>query len=309
MWKKWLIPAIVALVGPWMLLVGIAMADSPCNRDLTCQRGLQCVENACRATDYMSFDYTPIMNAKAEEFLKEIKGRQLNVVTAESLTSGMIVSTLVNIPLYGSYIYGGFSTYDSDAKRKMLGVKKGNVYTETTARQMAAGALENSRAMVSIAVTGHAGPVDKNKLEDLGVVDAAVFIRTKTPTQDDRTTNQSIAFNTRHRHLELCDGDGQPMTEIMCTQYRSEASSDPNGYVSAPTLSLTRKLIRQNVVISALDLAIEHLRDFSCESDGNTVTCRSLDSMCPERYDGRYTKFNEPTWVIEQHTEPCMAKR
>ncbi|NEO63177.1 MAG: hypothetical protein F6J98_23160, partial [Moorea sp. SIO4G2] len=27
---------------------------------------------------------------------------------------------------------------------------------------MAAGALKNSRAMVSIAVTGHAGPVDKD---------------------------------------------------------------------------------------------------------------------------------------------------
>ncbi|NEO66926.1 MAG: CinA family protein, partial [Moorea sp. SIO4G2] len=63
-------------------------------------------------------------------------------------------------------------------------VKKGDVYTETTARQMAAGALKNSRAMVSIAVTGHAGPVDKDELEDLGVVNAAVSIRTTSESQD-----------------------------------------------------------------------------------------------------------------------------
>ncbi|EGJ29298.1 MULTISPECIES: CinA family protein [Moorena] len=308
--KNKVLMVLVSLILPFVLGVQLAMADTSDSAQ-TCLRGLLYLNNGCSTVDYMSIDYTPVMNEKAESFLKEIKARQLNVVTAESLTSGMIISTIVNIPLYGSYTYGGFSTYDSDAKRKMLGVKKGDVYTETTARQMAAGALKNSRAMVSIAVTGNAGPVDKNKLDDLGVVNAAVSIRTISESQDSDIHEQPIVFNTRHRRMALCDGDGLPMTEVVCQQYRSEAEADPKGYVSAPTLSMTRKLIRQNVVIDALELAQQHLQNFVCTSDGDNVTCKTLDSMCQEPYDGRYIRYGEPTWVIKEHSELCrvgMAK-
>jgi hypothetical protein len=45
-----------------------------------------------------------------------------NIATAESLTGGLIFSTLVDIPFYGYLKYGCFSVYDTDAKRIMLGV-------------------------------------------------------------------------------------------------------------------------------------------------------------------------------------------
>ena len=174
---------------------------------------------------------------------------------------------------------------------------------------MAAGALVNSRALVSIAVTGQAGPVGKDSLEDLGVVDAAVSIRTTSPHQDGpvsaRGEPKTSVFNTRHVRMMLCDGDGLPITHAACRQYRAEAEADPKGFVSDPILSLTRKLIRQNVVIEALRMARQHLHEFVCEEDGDTVTCASLGSLCIAPYDGRYTAYGEPSWVIETHSVEC----
>lgn len=310
--QKTAFTTLAILTIPWMLGSPIANADNSTRSCQTCARGLLYLENECRAVDYMSIDYTTRMNQKAEGFLQELKARELNVVTAESLTSGMIISTIVNIPLYGAYTYGGFSTYDSDAKRKMIGVTKGDVYTETTARQMAAGALANSRAMVAIAVTGHAGPVDKNDLEDLGVVDAAVSIRASSPNQkneaQEEAEEQIIIFRTRHRRMKLCDGDGLPMTHTVCKQYRSEAQADPNGYVSNSTLSLTRKLIRQNVVIEVLDLARQYLQESACDNEPKKGTCSDdLEFMPKEPYDGRYQKYGEPSWVIKKYTADCAT--
>jgi PncC family amidohydrolase len=81
------------------------------------------------------------------------------VATAESLTAGMIFSTLVDIPFGGSYKYGAFAVYDTDAKRVMLGVKVKDVYTHRCAKEMAVGILRNSNASVAIAVTGNAMPI------------------------------------------------------------------------------------------------------------------------------------------------------
>jgi PncC family amidohydrolase len=288
----------------WLLGTQLVMAQA-CNLTKTCPGGQLCIKQVCSDVDYMSFDYTKKMNKKAEQFLTVLKTQQLNVVTAESLTSGMIISTLVNIPLYGAYTYGGFSTYDSDAKRKMIGVKAGNVYTETTARQMAEGALRNTRAMVAIAVTGHAGPVDKDHLEDLGVVDMAVSIRGRAQIGE----AQNAVFNTAHRRITLCDGDGLHRTQKVCNQYRAEAKADPNGYVSDQILSLTRKLIRQNVVIEALKLARQHLEASpACEKERDTSSCSLLESMCNEPYDGRYSDYGEPSWVIDKHSVVCKTE-
>ena len=113
----------------------------------------------------------------ATNLLLELRKRNLNIVTAESLTAGLIVSRLVDIPTFGQNIYGGFVVYDTDAKRKMLNVDTPSVYSDETATQMAIGALLNSRAMVALAVTGNAGPVSHGQLGALGVVDIGCAVR------------------------------------------------------------------------------------------------------------------------------------
>ena len=51
------------------------------------------------------------------------------IATSESLTAGMIMSTLVDIPWAGYLKYGGFAVYDTDAKRVFNGVTVDDVYT------------------------------------------------------------------------------------------------------------------------------------------------------------------------------------
>ena len=80
------------------------------------------------------------------------------VATAESLTAGLMFSTLVDIPIGGSYKYGCFGVYDTDAKRVFLGVDVDDVYTHKCAKQMSEGVLKNSNASIAIAVTGNAMP-------------------------------------------------------------------------------------------------------------------------------------------------------
>lgn len=106
-----------------------------------------------------------------------LERRKANIVTAESLTAGMILKTLVDIPMEGNTLYGGFGVYDTDAKRLWLNVKTRGVYSEKTALQMAEGALLNSRASVSLAVTGDAMPYVRDK-HRIGEVYIGVSIRT-----------------------------------------------------------------------------------------------------------------------------------
>jgi PncC family amidohydrolase len=111
--------------------------------------------------------------------LKEtLSDRMLNIVTAESLTAGMIAKTLVDIPGMGATVYGGFIVYDTDAKRQFIDVKTRGVYNEEAAKQMAKGALERSRAMVAVGVSGDAMPFPDSK-EQLGVVYIGAALRLK----------------------------------------------------------------------------------------------------------------------------------
>jgi nicotinamide-nucleotide amidase len=111
----------------------------------------------------------------ADSFLKACERRKILVATAESCTGGMIISMLTDIPGSSSMVDRGFVTYSNDAKTEMLGVsrdtleKYGAVSAET-AREMAAGALRNSRAGITLAVTGIAGPDGGSAEKPVGLV-------------------------------------------------------------------------------------------------------------------------------------------
>jgi len=88
------------------------------------------------------------------------KDKWLQVCTSESLTAGLIMSTLVNIPWGGYLKYGCFGVYDTDAKRVFNHVSVDDVYTHRCAKEMAVGILRNSNASIAIAVTGNAMPLN-----------------------------------------------------------------------------------------------------------------------------------------------------
>ena len=111
----------------------------------------------------------------ADSFLKACAHRKILVATAESCTGGMIIALLTDIPGSSSMVDRGFVTYSNEAKTEMIGVspetleKHGAVSSET-AHEMAAGALENSRAGITLAVTGIAGPDGGSAEKPVGLV-------------------------------------------------------------------------------------------------------------------------------------------
>ncbi len=69
----------------------------------------------------------------------------------------------------------GFVTYSNEAKMEMLGVSKATLdehgaVSEQTALEMAAGALDHSRAGIALAVTGVAGPDGGSEEKPVGLV-------------------------------------------------------------------------------------------------------------------------------------------
>ncbi|MBA3448914.1 MAG: CinA family protein [Pseudaminobacter sp.] len=111
----------------------------------------------------------------ADAFLKACAKREILVATAESCTGGMIISLLTDIPGSSSMVDRGFVTYSNEAKMEMLGVSKATLdehgaVSEQTALEMAAGALDHSRAGIALAVTGVAGPDGGSEEKPVGLV-------------------------------------------------------------------------------------------------------------------------------------------
>ena len=99
----------------------------------------------------------------AKDIGDKLQKHQFMLVTAESCTGGQLAQTITSIAGASAWFERGFITYSNLSKQQMLGVNQtllnqfGPV-SEETAIAMATGALKNSAAQVSIAITGIAGP-------------------------------------------------------------------------------------------------------------------------------------------------------
>lgn len=101
-----------------------------------------------------------------------LQKRGWSLALAESCTGGWASEVVTMSKGSSSHFERGFVTYSNVAKTEMLGVSEATLdrfgaVSEETAREMAAGALHHSRAQVTAAITGIAGP-------DGGTVDKPV---------------------------------------------------------------------------------------------------------------------------------------
>ena len=128
--------------------------------------------------------------ALAAELVHGLAERGWTVAVAESLTGGLVVSTLVAVPGASACVRGGVVAYATSLKTTLLGVDsallaaEGAVHPEV-ARQMAEGvrtaaAIDGARADVGIATTGVAGPASQG-----GKPVGTVFIAVATPSGTD----------------------------------------------------------------------------------------------------------------------------
>lgn len=103
------------------------------------------------------------MRDGARRLLDLAKARQAWIATAESCTGGMIAAAITDVAGSSAIFDRGFITYSNAAKEQMLGVRpetlaQDGAVSESVAREMAEGALAQSRATLAVAVTGIAGP-------------------------------------------------------------------------------------------------------------------------------------------------------
>ena len=111
----------------------------------------------------------------AVEVVRRAQAAGLMVATAESCTGGLVAGALTAIPGSSAVVDRGFVTYSNAAKAEMLGVSQHTLdahgaVSEPIAGQMAKGALAHSQALVSVAVTGIAGPGGGSDDKPVGLV-------------------------------------------------------------------------------------------------------------------------------------------
>ncbi len=103
------------------------------------------------------------MSEIARGILERLAARGWSIGVAESLTGGLVVSALVDVPGASASVRGGVVAYATEVKHTVLGVDAALLATEgpvdvAVAQQMAEGVRRVLGADVGVATTGVAGP-------------------------------------------------------------------------------------------------------------------------------------------------------
>lgn len=114
-----------------------------------------------------------------------LKAHGLKLVTAESCTGGGVAQAVTEIAGSSAWFERGFVTYSNESKQELLGVSpdtlmRHGAVSEAVVREMASGALRHSRAQVSLAVSGIAGPDGGTPEKPVGTVWFAWCVKDRT---------------------------------------------------------------------------------------------------------------------------------
>lgn len=117
---------------------------------------------------------------------QQLRVRGWRLASAESCTGGLIAACCTSVAGSSDWFERGFVSYSNEAKTELLGVEAALIVThgavsEPVACAMAAGALAQSHADISVAVTGIAGPGGAVPGKPVGTVWLAVALRGQSP--------------------------------------------------------------------------------------------------------------------------------
>tara|TARA_Y200000002_G_scaffold357117_1_gene339414 strand:+ start:438 stop:1562 length:1125 start_codon:yes stop_codon:yes gene_type:complete len=191
---------------------------------------------------------------KLEELSNSTAGwRPLQIATTESLTAGLIMSTIVDVPYGGWCKYGCTAVYDTDAKRVFNGVKVDDVYTQMCAKEMAVGLLKNSNASVAISVSGNAMP-DPKDVHKLG----EVFIGVAGYKSENEIVYETISINSC-----IESKDEYPMFIELCKKWFEDVNAkrkDPKApYADRRETAAISQQIRYYTTLRALEFCLNFL--------------------------------------------------
>ena len=133
--------------------------------------------------------FDPDLIQAAAALLAECRSRGLMLATAESCTGGLIAGVLTEVAGSSDVLDCGFVAYSNAAKSDMLGVppeliEANGAVSGPVAASMANGALLRSRAALTIAVTGVAGPGGGSESKPVGTVWFGLADRAASPSAE-----------------------------------------------------------------------------------------------------------------------------
>lgn len=115
------------------------------------------------------------LQAKIIQVAETLNKNHFMLTTAESCTGGWVAKCCTDLAGSSSWFERGFVTYSNQAKQDQLGVQLASLQqdgavSQTVAEEMALGALNNSCADISVALTGIAGPDGGTETKPVGTV-------------------------------------------------------------------------------------------------------------------------------------------
>ncbi len=110
-----------------------------------------------------------------------ISAEGLSLAVAESCTGGLLAGRLVNVPGISDTFKSGLVTYSNKSKRRLAGVKKATLdkygaVSKQTAIEMVKGTAALTKADVTLATTGIAGPGGGTEEKPVGLVYIACYV-------------------------------------------------------------------------------------------------------------------------------------
>jgi nicotinamide mononucleotide (NMN) deamidase PncC len=250
--------------------------------------------------EYAAYNLLKIVN---QTYLSS--GVELQIATSESLTGGLIMSSLVNMPIAGRFKYGCFGVYDVDAKRVFNSVKVHEIYSHRCAKEMAIGLLKNSNATFAISVTGNAMPYFDN-LDRLG----EVFIGIASYGMDDNKLK--ILYSTYS--INTCiDTEDDDFKNLCKTWLKSQPSA--SYYPSRKDTSTINRLVRNYTAYIAMKKSV----DFIIENNKKLFTPpfiakrkeKNNEKKGCEHYNIPLPKYSEPLLleVCTSNNTLCNASK
>ncbi len=108
----------------------------------------------------------------------DARQKRLRIATAESCTGGLLAGLFTELSGSSDIFERGYVTYSNRAKQDVLNVPGDmladfGAVSEAVARSMAEGALAESRANITVAITGIAGPGGGTPMKPVGTVHIA----------------------------------------------------------------------------------------------------------------------------------------
>jgi nicotinamide-nucleotide amidase len=140
-----------------------------------------------------------------------LRTQGLTIGVAESVTGGLVAGRLTATPGSSDVMRGGVVAYASDVKFDVLGVPRGPVISEDTARAMAVGVCTTVGSSVGLALTGVAGPAEQEGAK-VGTLCIAVALPAGggSGSTSPGTAGQLVASST----TVMLPGDRKTMREL-----------------------------------------------------------------------------------------------